>query len=924
MVDRLGPRPYGGTDDPEDIPIGLDRRLRPPSSPSTSSARPRLGSALTLAVGCVALSLAPGGGGSEAGATGHAPDIVVVMTDDQRWDTIASCLPAPGLPGGEPSGACPMPNLREHLVGPGVAFTQAFTTTAICCPARASFLTGTHAHTTQVLTNSKPDGGYSAFRPLEPSALPVWLDRAGYRTGLFGKYMNDYGRCASPPCRVPVGWDEWHAEISSSDTLYRGYTLNDNGSINDYPSSYFTTHLGQLTRNFILQAPADQPLFAFYAPVAPHHPATPAEGDGAAFGSMPPWRPAAYNEADVSDKPSWVRQLPRLGEAGRAPRDAFYRDQMESLLEVDRQIGRIVQALQATGRLANTLIVFTSDNGLSWGEHRYFSKKSCPYEECHRVPMVVRYDPRTAGLADAKRLDPDPVLTIDLAPTIAEAAGLSDTPAMEGRSLLRLLGGAQLVDWRTAMLGEDFGFRLKVGGEYVTIPVLRYIRTFPGDPLGGQWKYVELRSDPPATELYDELGDRAELASRHVDPQLGQVRSTLAGRLDALAAAVPPRLALSGPAPLTSSDSATVAVSGPSEVSRLRCWLDGARWSPCTRSNHLDGLGEGIHRFTVIGDGTPGTSAATGLSWTVDATAPAAPTLIQVPPDPSGEDVSFRFTAEAGAALSCNLDGTGFRPCSSPTSYAGLAGGPHVFSVLARDGAGNTSPARSYRWTVESEPVDDRPPQVSLVAPSPDTLLLSRVAELRWTYADPPPSSGAGTFSVEERLGLGGTFRPVVATAGTKATRSGLARGTTYCWRIRGRDPAGNEATSGVSCAAVPLDDRSLSYEGEVSRVASAKAFDGTLTILGPGSQVSYPFTGRKVGILLQRGPEAGKVRIFLDGALAKTVDLYRSTPASFHAWAQAFGEVGPHTVRVAWTGLKNASSSGTDVPVDGITVIGP
>jgi N-acetylglucosamine-6-sulfatase len=611
-------------------PGGLERRARHPFSTPLRTARPRAWPALTLAVGCVALTLAAGAGEYAAGesldaATGHAPDIVVVMTDDQRWDTIASCLPAPGLPGGEPSGTCPMPNLREHLVGPGVAFTQAFTTTAICCPARASFLTGNHAHTTQVLTNSKPDGGYSAFRPLEGSALPVWLDRAGYRTGLFGKYMNAYGRCASSPCRVPAGWDEWHAEMSSSDTRYRGYTLNDNGRLNDYSTSYFTTHLGQLTRNFILSAPADRPLFAFYAPVAPHHPATPAEGDGAAFGSMPPWRPVAYNEADVSDKPAWVRKLPQLGERGRAPRDAFYRDQMESLLEVDRQIGRIVQALQATGRLARTLLVFTSDNGLSWGEHRYFSKKSCPYEECHRVPMVVRYDPFTAGLAEAKRLDPDPVLTIDLAPTIAEVAGLRDTPAMEGRSFLRLLRGIQLVDWRTAMLGEDFGFRLKVGGEYVKIPVLRYIRTFPGDPLGGQWKYVQLRSDPPTTELYEERGDSAELASRHADPQLGQVRSALAGRLDRLAAVVPPRLALSGPAPRTSRDSATVAVSAPSHVSRLRCWLDGARWSPCTQSNHLDGLREGIHRFVVIGDGVSGTSAATGLSWTVDTTAPRGP-----------------------------------------------------------------------------------------------------------------------------------------------------------------------------------------------------------------------------------------------------------------------------------------------------------
>ncbi|MBI3975945.1 MAG: sulfatase, partial [Armatimonadetes bacterium] len=416
-----------------------------------------------------------GGAVPTGGAPAAPPSFVLILDDDQRADTIQY-----------------MPILQRDLVARGVTFTNAFVTTPLCCPSRASLLRGQYAHNTGVLTNgggdlpeeraSRHPGGAEAFD--DRSTLATWLHAAGYRTGLFGKYLNGYMRLTA---RVPPGWDEWHVFAGG----YFGYPLNENGvvrRIGNAPEDYGTDVIARRAVQFIERA-GTAPLFVYFAPFAPHAPATPHPQDAAGFRDLPPWRPPSYNEGDVSDKPEWVRRLPLLTAARQAEGDEFRRQQLRSLQAVDRAIGQLLEALRRTGRLENTVVVFTADNGLSWGEHRWLDRKSCPYEECVRVPLVVRGPGIPAG-----RTDPRVVLNVDLAPTFADLAGVRPGLPVDGRSVAPLLRGADAA-WRGEILLEYWG-----------LPALTWtaIRT-------DRWKYVEYENGD--RELYDLAADPFEMTN---------------------------------------------------------------------------------------------------------------------------------------------------------------------------------------------------------------------------------------------------------------------------------------------------------------------------------------------------------------------------------------------------------------------------
>ncbi len=424
------------------------------------------------------------------------PTIVLILDDDQRADTIQY-----------------MPILQRELVAWGVTFTNAFVTTPLCGPSRASLLRGQYAHNTGVLTNGGGDlpaeregrhpGGAEAFD--DRSTLATWLKAAGYRTGLFGKYLNGYMRLTT---RVPPGWDEWVVFAGG----YFGYPLNDNGvvrRVGSEPDDYGTDVIARRAVSFIERG-GTAPLFVYLAPFAPHDPATPHPQDAAAFRDLTPWRPPSYNEADVSDKPQWVRRLPSLTAARQVEGDEFRRRQLRSLQAVDRAIGQVIEALRRTGRLENSTILFTADNGLSWGEHRWLDRKSCPYEECVRVPFVVRGPGIPAG-----RTDPHFVLNIDVAPTFADLAGVRPGLPVDGRSLLSLLRGAD-PGWRGEILLEYWG------AAALTWSAIRTER----------WKYVEYENGD--RELYDLVADPYEMTNVVDFPQVGAVLPDLRRRLDAL------------------------------------------------------------------------------------------------------------------------------------------------------------------------------------------------------------------------------------------------------------------------------------------------------------------------------------------------------------------------------------------------------
>jgi N-acetylglucosamine-6-sulfatase len=344
------------------------------------------------------------------------PDVVFVMTDDQRAGTLSH-----------------MPALKRLVVSRGMTFRSAWAPNPMCCPSRVSYLTGTYSHTNGVWRNNGPDGGMEAFD--DRTTLATWLDDAGYRTGLFGKYLNGYDDASI----VPPGWDEWFAFLTRDGRTYYGYDASDGGERVSLPDDvYSTTDTNRRVVAFIRSTPPRRRLFAVWSPIAPHRPSVPEERYAGAPIDVAPWRPPNYNERDVSDKPRWLKIVGRLRAPERAAIDRARLDQYRTLLSVDDGIARIVRALRRTGRLSNSLIVFASDNGLMWGEHRLVGK-NVPYRASSQVPMVMRFD----ALGTAGGSSVGPVLNIDVAPTVVDLAGLDAPIRFDGRSLVPVLDGSR-------------------------------------------------------------------------------------------------------------------------------------------------------------------------------------------------------------------------------------------------------------------------------------------------------------------------------------------------------------------------------------------------------------------------------------------------------------------------------------------------
>jgi arylsulfatase A-like enzyme len=422
------------------------------------------------------------------------PTILLVVTDDQRFDALDA-----------------MPTLRSQLMRSGVAFSNAFVVNPLCCPSRATILTGQFSHTTGVYTNHNgPFGGFAAFRP--SATIADVLRRAGYVTGYFGKYFNGYWGQT-----VPRGWTRWFATFGHG--AYYDYRADDDGVLRWFghrPQDYGTSVIRREAVRFIRSARPEQPLFMLVAPHAPHGPATPAPGDRGLFRELAPWRPPSWNEADLSDKPAFARRTPPISESRAAEIDLFRRRQYQTLAAVDRLLSRVIQVLADTGRLADSLIVFTSDNGYMWGEHR-ISGKDVPYEESIRVPFVVRYD----RLIALPRVEAELVANVDIAPTLADAAGVS-MPGAEGRSLIPLLAGNP-VPWRKSLLIEHLrygGPRAGYGG--LTTPTYCMMRTK---------RYAYIHYGTGDIEFYDLRSDPFELLNLGQDPATEKVRVGLEARL---------------------------------------------------------------------------------------------------------------------------------------------------------------------------------------------------------------------------------------------------------------------------------------------------------------------------------------------------------------------------------------------------------
>lgn len=443
------------------------------------------------------------------------PNIVLIVTDDQRLDSLWA-----------------MNNVKEHLIEPGTKFSQGFVVNSICCPSRTSILTGQYSHSTGVYRNGSTHGGFGAFD--DSVTIATQLDAAGYRTGFFGKYLNHY----KPESYIPPGWDSWGALVSGSDGKYYNFNLSVDGVRTSYGKTakdYSTTVYDEMATDFIASAPANVPLFLEIAPSAPHGAAVPAPGDQDAYQHLSLDSRPNFNEADVSDKPRHIRQKDLLSDGKIRRARVESQNVYGALVGVDRMVGHVVKALEDSGRLENTMIVYLTDNGNLQGEHRW-AAKSVPYEEAIRTPLVVRYDPLTSG-----ELSGAMALNIDLAPTFAEIAGTT-MPGADGRSLVPVLEDPEATPWRHDFLIEHMQF-LKEGNSD-EVPTYCALRTKTS-------LYVVYATGEQ--ELYDLVKDPFEMRNLASVKQLDTILP-LRERLAELCNPLPPKF----PGALLSSSAASL------------------------------------------------------------------------------------------------------------------------------------------------------------------------------------------------------------------------------------------------------------------------------------------------------------------------------------------------------------------------------
>lgn len=366
------------------------------------------------------------------------PNIIFILTDDLDAQSMDY-----------------MPKLKSLLVDQGLMLVNFFTSFPLCCPSRATILRGQYAHNTQILGNLLPSGGYEKFHALgaENSTVATWLQSAGYRTMYVGKYLNGYPGSVARTF-VPPGWSEWYSAVQGNAYGQYNYLLNENGKLVAYgnkPEDYGTDVYARKTVDFI-QRTAGRPFFVHLSVYAPHGPATAAPRHQNMFPNAQAPRTPNFNEADVSDKPNYIKNRPLLTAREIAQIDAEHRKRLQSLQAVDDAIEAIINALQATGQLEKTYIFFTSDNGFHLGNHRLLAGKIAPYEEDIRVGLLVR----GPGIPAGRRLE---YLTgnLDLAPTWAELAGAQAPDFVDGRSLVALWSNTppSLERWRQALLLEN-------------------------------------------------------------------------------------------------------------------------------------------------------------------------------------------------------------------------------------------------------------------------------------------------------------------------------------------------------------------------------------------------------------------------------------------------------------------------------------
>jgi N-acetylglucosamine-6-sulfatase len=430
----------------------------------------------------VAKGLAAPGLPTATPATRRRPNIVFILADDFSFDLIPC-----------------MPHVLQ-MEKDGASFANYFVTDSLCCPSRASIFTGRLPHNTGIYTNSEPNGGFIEFlkRGHEEVTFATALAAAGYRTAMLGKYLNNY---EPRNVHVPPGWNEWDVAGDG----YRGfhYELNQNGRIVYYANRtkhYLTDVLSERAVDFIRQQKSGAPFAIEIATFAPHVPSTPAPRDAYAFLKSRAPRTAAFNAAPDVAAPKWLSQLPPLSDADTAMIDAEHRKRAQAVLAVDAMIGAIQAAVAEIGAADHTYFVFSSDNGYHMGEHRLMPGKLTAYDTDIHVPLIVTGPGIPAGLTISKIAE-----NIDIAPTFIDLGAAEPLSNADGVSLVELLHGGNVQEWRKFALVEHRGpvraitdpdFAPNRSGNPTTYEALRSVKALYVEYSDGEREYHDLVTDP--------------------------------------------------------------------------------------------------------------------------------------------------------------------------------------------------------------------------------------------------------------------------------------------------------------------------------------------------------------------------------------------------------------------------------------------
>src|SRR5215203_5457778 len=473
-----------------------------------------------------------------------------------------------------------MPYTHALIAGRGVTFNRYYVPYPLCCPSRTSLLTGRYSHNNNVRGNVPPNGGFTGFKARQAYShnLATWLQGAGYRTVHIGKFLNGYGDEPFDEGKdVPPGWSAWHSVLRADTNHYfYGYTLNNNGvlegpygdpgswdtreygerddfgcpsaPLNGKPCFYETDLFNTLAwQELTQQTGPEQPFYLQMDYTAPHgdfrRPAGPEPAprhyNTFAGAPYPHGRAEGFNEGNVNDKPRFIREAPYLSLNEIHTYRVYYQKALESLRAIDEGVKLVVDTLGGLHRLRNTYIIFTSDNGFFYGEHRLTGGKFLAYEPATHLPLLIRGPGIKPGTATGEL-----TANIDIAPTILELAGAEADKSIDGRSLVPFMRDPALRTRRPILFesfvetadveanGEPTAQRARLSSAGSGPKATASIVAPPKDYLGirlGPYKYIEWPSGEK--ELYDITKDPYELNNLIKVSNLFPIRAFLHAQL---------------------------------------------------------------------------------------------------------------------------------------------------------------------------------------------------------------------------------------------------------------------------------------------------------------------------------------------------------------------------------------------------------